>query len=157
MQVADFGCGPGFYSVALAEAVGPNGRVWALDVQKEMLELVRSKARRARFLNVIPLWADLEKPGGSKLAEESVDAIFMSNILFQTQNKKTMLSEAFRVLKTGGKIAIIDWSDSAAGAGPRAETVIKRGSAEKILEETGFTRAGEFPAGDYHYGLIYKK
>ena len=152
MQVADFGCGPGFYSIALAEAVGPAGRVWALDVQKEMLELVRSKARQARFLNVMPLRADLEKPGGSKLAEESMDAVFMSNILFQTQNKKVLLSEAFRVLKTGGKIAVIDWSDSAAGAGPRANMVIKRGAAEKILEETGFARAG-----DHHYGLIYKK
>lgn len=156
MQVADFGCGPGFYSVPLAQAVGPSGRVYALDVQKEMLEMVRARAREARHLNIVPLRADLEKAGGSGLAPEVLDRVFIANVLFQAQDKKAVLSEAFRVLKSGGKLILVDWAGSAAG-GPRPDMLLRRETAEKLLEETGFKKEREFYAGDNHYGLLYSK
>lgn len=157
MQVADFGAGPGFYSIPIAKAVGPNGRVYVLDVQKNMLELIRSKAKSQRLLNITALWADLEIKGGSQLAAETVDAVIVSNILFQTKNKKIMLEEAFRILKPGGIAAIIEWSSSAGGSGPRPEMVIRPEETEKLLAEIGFRREKEFYAGDNHYGLLYSK
>lgn len=157
MQVADFGSGPGFYSIPLAKTVGPNGRVYALDVQKNMLELVRSKARLERLLNVMTMWADLEKPGGSQLAENTMDFVIISNILFQSEDKNKMLAEAFRILKSGGKVAVIEWDSSAGGAGPKPEMVVKREQAEKLLADAGFRREKEFYAGDNHYGLLYAK
>lgn len=157
MQVADFGSGPGFYSIPLAKAVGPNGRVYALDVQKSMLELVRSKARQARLLNIVTMWADLETARGSGLAENTVEVVIISNILFQAENKKEMLTETFRILKPGGKIAVIEWDSSAGGTGPTSDKIVKREVAETLLVDTGFTRKKEFYAGDNHYGLLYGK
>jgi ubiquinone/menaquinone biosynthesis C-methylase UbiE len=157
MQIADFGCGPGFYSIPAAKAVGAGGKVWALDVQKSMLELVRAKAKLERLLNVSALWADLEIKGGSQLADETVDAVIISNILFQTKNKKIMLEEAFRILKPGGRVAVIDWSSSAGSAGPRPEMIIMKEETEKLLTEIGFKPEKEFYAGDNHYGLLYAK
>lgn len=156
MQVADFGCGPGFYSVALAEAVGPGGRVYALDIQKEMLELTRSRARARKQLNVMPLRADLEKPGGSQLAPEVIDRVIIANVLFQAHDKKSVLSEGFRVLKPGGKLILVEWSGSAAG-GPGPNMLLRREAAEKILEDAGFKKEKEIYAGDNHYGLLYAK
>ena len=84
MKIADFGCGAGFYSLPIARAVGPSGRVFALDVQKSALELVRSKAKAARLLNLAPTWADLDHVGGSHLKDASVTGALISNILFQS-------------------------------------------------------------------------
>ncbi|MBI2038701.1 MAG: class I SAM-dependent methyltransferase [Candidatus Niyogibacteria bacterium] len=156
MVVADFGAGAGFYTIPLARAVGPTGKVYALDVQKSVLEVVRSKAKQERLLNINPIWADLDSRGGSHLADGSVHVVLISNILFQTDNKKEMLAEAFRVLEPRGKIALIDWALSARG-GPPTERVLKKDAAETLLEETGFRRLNEFSAGDAHYGLLYQK
>lgn len=157
MQVADFGSGPGFYAILLGKAVGPNGRVYALDVQKPMLELVRSKAKQARLLNIAAMWADLESPHGSQLADETVNLVLISNILFQSEHKLEMLSEAFRILAPGGKIAVIDWNSNAGGTGPPMDKIIKREATEKLLTEVGFSLEKEFYAGDNHYGLLYSK
>ncbi len=156
-RVADFGSGAGFYAVPMARAVGAGGRVYALDVQPEMLEITRSKAREARLLNVSVMRVDLEKPRGTGLADEAVDVVLMSNILFQAENKPNMLKEASRILKSGGEIALIEWSSYGRGAGPRPEQIIPKESAEKLLTDAGFKRIKEFSAGDSHYGLLYAK
>ena len=156
MNVADFGCGPGFYSIPIAKAIGPNGKVYALDVQKSSLEIVRSKAKEARLLNVNPIWADLEHAGGSHVADASINVALLSNVLFQSDHKKEMIAEAFRILKSRGTIAVIDWSSAASG-GPAPERLVNRAHAEKLLTEAGFTPLGEFPAGSNHYGLLFRK
>lgn len=156
-KVADFGSGAGFYAIPLARAVGSGGRVYALDVQPEMLELTRSKAREARLLNISAMRVDLEKPHGTGLADDSMDLVLISNMLFQAEDKPTMLKEASRILKNGGEISLIEWSSYGRGAGPRPEQIIPRESAEKLLTEAGFKRVREFNAGDNHYGLLYQK
>ena len=157
MQVADFGCGAGFYSVPLARAVGPSGKVYALDAQKEMLELVRSKARASRLLNITTMVSDLERPRGSNLAEGAIDFVIISNILFQAENKLALLKEAFRILKPGGGTAVVEWSTLSRSSGPKPEMIIPRQAAEKLLEDAGFKRDKEFYAGENHYGLLYHK
>ena len=156
MVVADFGAGSGFYTIPAARAVGPTGKVYALDVQKSALEVIKSKAKEARLLNINPMWADLDKRGGSHLADASVHVVLISNILFQTDNKKEMLEEAFRVLEPNGRIALIDWAFSARG-GPPTARVVKSETAEELLETAGFRKVSEFSAGDAHYGLLYQK
>lgn len=157
MQVADFGSGTGFYTVPLARAVGPSGKVYALDAQPEMLELTRSKARESRLLNIAAMRVDLESPRGSKLAENTMDFVLISNILFQAEDKPALLKEAFRILKNGGEVAVIEWSSFGSAAGPRTEKIVPREAAEKLLDDSGFKRIKEFNAGDNHYGLLYGK
>lgn len=157
MQVADFGSGAGFYSIPLARAVGPGGKVYALDAQKEMLELVRSKARTARLLNISTMIADLERPRGSNLAEDAIDFAIISNILFQAEDKPGLLKEAFRILKPGGGVVLVEWSTLNRGAGPKPEMIVPREKAEKMLADAGFKREKEFYAGENHYGLLYRK
>ena len=157
MKVADFGAGTGAYAVAAGKRVGETGRVYAVDVQKDLLGNVQTAARDAGLDNVEVLWGDVEEPHGSKLADESVDAVILSNILFQVAEKKGVVREAKRVLKPGGKMLVVDWSDSFGGLGPHMDDVVSSDAAKEILRAEGFSFESEFDAGDHHYGIIVKK
>lgn len=155
MTVADFGAGSGAYAFALAKAVGPDGKVYAVDVQKELLTRLENEARRSYAGNIICQWGDIEVLGGSKLPDHSVDLVLMSNILFQLSGAYPAGLEAKRILKPTGHLAIIEWSDSFGGLGPKPETVVSPETAKKIFTEAGFTFWHDFAAGDHHYGLIF--
>ncbi len=157
MAAADFGAGSGHYVFLLARLVRDSGVVYAVDVQKELLDKIRNRAKEEGAENIETVWADLEKPDGSRLAENSLDFIIMSNLLFQLEDKEAAVKEAFRVLKSGGKAAVIDWSESFGGLGPRNEDLLDRRECEKMFLESGFILDKEFAAGDNHYGFLFRK
>ena len=157
MTVADFGTGSGAYALALARAVGRGGRVYAIDIQKELLTRLIREAEELGLRNIVEIiWSNLEEANGTKLADATIDFIVIANLLFQTSAKYTLIREARRILKTGGRIALIDWSGSFGGLGPRPEEVPSTEEAKRIFLEAGFTFAKDFPAGDHHYGMIFK-
>lgn len=157
MVVADFGCGSGYFSIPAGRKVGENGKVWAIDIQKSALELVKSRAHLERLLWIEPVWADLETPPGSRLPNGAADFVIISNILFQTERKAGLLAEAWRVLRTGGGAAILEWDETPFPAGPPLVLRVPKRNALKLAEEAGFTMEEEFSAGDHHYGLLLIK
>ncbi len=157
MVVADFGCGSGYFSIPAGRKVGQNGKVWAIDIQKSALELVKSRAHLERLLWVEPVWADLEAPPGSRLPSGAADFVIISNILFQTERKAGVFAEAWRVLRTGGGAAILEWDETPFPAGPPMVLRVPKRTAVKLAEDAGFTLEEEFSAGDHHYGLLLKK
>lgn len=157
MSVADFGSGSGAYVMLIAEALAGTGHVYACDIQKDLLRRTYNDAHKIGHKNVKVLWGDLERPGGSKLADESQDLVLVSNLLFQVENKDAVLAEAARVLRKGGRIAVIDWTDSFGGMGPTKEMVFKKEWALEAAKEAGLELKKEFEAGAHHYGLIFKK
>ncbi len=157
MVVADMGAGSGFYTLAAARAVAPRGKVFAIDLQRDMLERLKKEANRLHLRNIDVLSGDLEKLGGSKIRESSCDAIIASNILFMLDDKKTFMLEAKRMLKTGGKMLVIDWSASFSGMGPHAGHVVYKDDAQKLALAAGFTFEKEIHAGAHHYGIIFRK
>ena len=156
MSVADFGSGSGIYVLHIAEALKHSGRVYAVDVQQDLLKRVKNEAHRRGFKNVDVIWTDLESPGASKLADKKLDLVLVSNLLFQIENKAAVLLEAWRVLKPTGRLAIIDWSESFGGMGPQQEDVVGKEKALALAKENGFELQREFPAGAHHYGMIFK-
>ncbi len=159
MTVADFGCGSGHYTIEAAKKVGKSGKVYAIDIQQEMLSFVRSQAKLMGLINIETVWADLETANATNLRENSVDLVIISNILFQAENKKQIIQEAFRILKSGGKTAIIEWDvENQAGIfGPQIEKRITSQNVKDLFAESGFIFEKEFNPGEHHYGLIFKK
>lgn len=157
MRVADFGSGSGFRTIPLAKAVGQSGRVYALDIQKEMLEVVRGKAKSGHLLNIDTIWADLEIPEGSKLKADFLDHVIIANILFQVNDKEAVAKEAFRVLKPKGAASIIEWDTSAGVLGPPKERLVDKMKAKEIFARAGFSWEKEFDTGERHYGFLFKK
>lgn len=158
--VVDLGCGTGHYVFAVAkalDAMGKDGTVYAVDVQKSLLDKVASEANRQGLANVRVIWGDIDVLGGTKLADAIADAVIISNVLFQSENKEVFLREAARLLAPGGEIMIIDWSDAHTGLGPTPDMLVQPSSIATLMHNIGFTKKKDFPAGAHHFGLIYSR
>jgi len=157
MHVADIGSGSGFYVLAAARAVGESGRVYAIDIQKELPARVKNLAEKEGFFNVEALWADVEVLGGTRLGDASVHAVIASNIFFQIEDKKNLIAEIKRILKLGGRALVIDWTDSFGGLGPEKEAVVNKETIEKLFADAGFSKEKEIKAGEHHFGVVFTK
>lgn len=155
--VADLGAGAGFFVEVLAGLVGSSGRVYACEIQKELVEKIGMLVRTKGLFAVDPLWCDIESPNGVKIADEALDVAIMVNTLFQLEEKEIGLQEAHRILRSGGKFFLIDWSESFGGLGPHVDQVISEDAARALAEQNGFVFERSFDAGDHHYGLAFRK
>ncbi|MBI5456190.1 class I SAM-dependent methyltransferase [Candidatus Kaiserbacteria bacterium] len=156
MKIADFGAGSGAYVHAIANELSGSGTVYAVDVQKDLLRRIKNDALKRGLHNVEVVWADIEKPGASKIKEHMLDLVLISNLLFQLQNHKVPFVEAHRILKKEGRLAVIDWNDSYGGIGPIKSHVVPKGEVILLANNAGFELAREFSAGTHHYGLIFR-
>ena len=157
MEIADFGSGSGFYALASAKALMASGRVYAVDVQQELLTKLKNTATREGLYNIEVVWGNIEKIGGAKLRDNSVDLVLICNVLFQLEDRETVIKEAKRVLRPSGRVLIVDWTDSFGGLGPKPEVVVRKDVATTMFEKAGFHLDREISAGAHHYGLILKK
>lgn len=155
--VADFGCGSGAYTLVTARALSGTGRVYGVDVQKDLLVRLKSTAVNEGLSNVDVVWGDCEKLGGTTLRDQSLDVVIVANVLFQAPDKMTLLKEAKRVLRAGGKgrLLLIDWSGSFKNMGPTREQVVSEIEAKKLAESAGFIVEKSVPAGTHHYGVLF--
>ena len=154
MKVVDLGAGSGFYALEAARRVGASGRVYAVDVQKDLLERLRSGAAAQGLRNIEVVWGNAEKIGGSKLRDSIADRVVASNILFQIEKPDGFVLEVKRILKPGGKVMLIDWSDISP-IGPSSG--VPTAKAQMLFEKSGFKLDQSFNAGDHHYGLIFSR
>lgn len=155
-KVGDFGAGSGFFEKALSRSVGNTGTVYAFEIQKPLVERISEIARTERLKNVEVLWCDIETKEGCKLRDGVLDAGLLSNALFQLDNKAVALGEIRRLLHIGGKLFVIDWSDSFGGMGPRQSDVVPETDATTLIGQHGFQFERTFPAGEHHYGLAFR-
>lgn len=157
MAVADFGAGAGYYAMLLAQKVGESGKVYAIDVHKDMVARLGRLAKEEGLSNLEVTWGDLESESGSQLQDASVDVVVIANTLFAVENKKALAIEAKRIVRKKGRILLVEWSDSFAGIGPHRDHVVPKEEAKKIFEEAHLTLDRELDeAGDHHYALVFR-
>lgn len=150
--VVDLGSGAGGFARPAKEMVGEDGVVYAVDIQKELLDKLHHDAPEIEVV-----WADLEKEKHTRLRDGIADVVIIANMLFQVENKQHVLREAHRLLKTKGRVLFIDWKDSFGGLGPHEEAILSKMEAQKLLEEAGFVVENDIDAGDHHYGFVVRK
>ena len=157
MVVADFGCGNGYYSIAAASKVGQKGQVFAIDIMPEALSQTATLAKMEGLRNIVMRQCDLEKFGGcSDLPETSCDLVIVASLLHQIEKKDNAVREAYRALKTGGKILVVEWLPEAK-LGPAPQDRLQATEIKTLLEKNGFRPVKELPAGAFHYAWLYSK
>jgi ubiquinone/menaquinone biosynthesis C-methylase UbiE len=154
MRVADLGSGSGHYTNAAAAMVGHEGRVYAVDVREDMLRHVKESAHHHHRGAIETVWGDIEKPGGTGLRDQSMDAAILANVLFQVEHREGLLTELKRILKPTGKLLVVDWSGSYGGMGPDPKHVVTERAAEELFLGAGFHKVKNFVSGPHHYALV---
>ncbi len=157
MTVADLGAGSGFYTLEAAHMVGEEGRVYAIDIQRESLSRIKSIMNEHGLGHVHIIWGDAEISGGTKLADSSIDRAIASNILFQLEEKGLFVEELRRILKEGGRVLVVDWLPGGDKFGPTDQYIVPKDHALNLFLKNGFQFEYEFPAGERHYALVFKK
>jgi len=157
MVVADFGCGSGFFSLAMAEKIKPNGQVVAIDIWKPALDVLTLKAKLTGLFNIIETkQGDLEAPKTLNLKENYFDLVLVSNVLFQIEDKTAVLKEAYRILKPNGYLVIIEWQPEKLPNAPLLKAIDKE-PLIKLVAEIGFEIDREIASLPTHYSLLAKK
>ena len=108
--VADVGAGSGYFTGRLAYAVGPTGRVYANDVQPEMLEILRTNVAREKINNVVPVLGTVSDP---KLPTGSIDWVLLVDVYHELQEPDAMLAKMRDALKPDGRVALVEYREDA--------------------------------------------
>lgn len=143
--LADLGCGTGVFSLEAAKAAG---KVYAVDIGAQMLEVVKQRASTAGFNNVVTVLAD---EYDCKLPEASADFIIVCTVLHEIDDKVRWLKEAARICKAGGHIAVIEFVPAFIGMGPPASHRLKEEQTRAFLKEAGFSPVQRFLLHDAFY------
>lgn len=154
MTAADFGSGSGGWVIPLAKRL-EEGLVYAIDILKEPLSALESRAKIEKISNIRTIRADVESKQGSTLQDSSVDVALLTNLLFQVEDKKAVFEEVRRILKKGGKILAVDWKEQSL-LGPKQGRILEK-EVKNIAQEFGLNLEKEFSASQYHWGLIFSK
>lgn len=159
-KIADFGTGrEGRMALASGQVIGENGVAYAVDVVKNILPTVMTKAKMHGINNVETVWSDLEVYGATRaIADNVLDVGFLVTTLFQSQKRVDIMRECYRMIKPGGRLVVVDWQPNAnAPLGPPHEVCVAPEEVKKYAADLGMQLMEEFKAGDYHWGLIFIK
>ncbi len=155
-SVVDLGCGPGDYAIPMAEAIGPEGRVYAVDLWKGCIEFLKSEIVRLGMDNIEPILADmaLRLP----FEEASMDVCLMATILHDLKENGShdaTLAEVKRFLKKGGIFAVVEFRKIDGPPGPPASIRLSPGETAALVEPHGFVRKATHDLGPHTYLMIF--
>ena len=114
-KAADIGAGAGWFTIQLARRVGPNGVVYAEDVQRQMLEAIRRRVSREGLQNVQAVFGTDTEPN---LPKGALDAILMVDVYSEVEQPVTFLRNLAVALKPNGRIGIVNFKPGQGGPGP---------------------------------------
>lgn len=157
-KVADLGCGAlGHFVFPAAKLVGPRGVVFAVDIQRRILEQIDRLAKQDQIYNIKPVWADIEKFRAAAIQDSSLDFALLINNLFLIKDLEQARKEMARLTKAGGRLVVVDWKTADTPLGPPLELRVSREKAKRIFNGQLFKFLQEFEPGQYHYGLIFER
>jgi predicted methyltransferase len=134
--VADVGCGSGYFTVHLAKRVGPSGKVYATDAQKEMLAALEKKIIARRLTNVVPI---LAAEDDARLPKATFDLVLMVDVYHELQEPAATLAQLRAALKPSGHLALVEYRGEDSKLEIRPEHKMTLDQIKKELGANGFT------------------
>jgi ubiquinone/menaquinone biosynthesis C-methylase UbiE len=153
-RVADIGAGSGYFALRFARQVGPGGRVFAVDVSKDMLTHLETQARTAQLGNVQPILAAAADPG---LPDGAVDRVFFCDVWHHIEDQAGYLERLKKALRPDGEIVMIDFHKRDLPVGPPVSMKIAREDLVAQMDRHGFRVAREHTFLPYQYFLVFTR
>ena len=139
--VCDLGCGNGFYTLELARQVGPEGTVYAVDIQPEMLRLLVARARQAKLFNIRPVLGTVIDP---RLPVGEVDLVFCVDVYHEFSHPEQMLTRIRKSLRPTGQIVLAEFRGEDLAVPIKPLHKMTKAQVRRELEPNGFTLQRDF-------------
>ena len=149
--VADVGAGAGWFTVRLARRVGPNGRVYAEDIQRPMLEAINHRVQREGLGNVQTVLGtpeDPKLPGG-------LDAVLIVDVYAEVANPVSLLSDVARALEPQGRVGIVDFTKEGHGPGPPMDQRVDAAAVVRDARDAGLELLSHETFLPYQFLLVF--
>lgn len=152
--VADIGAGSGYYTRRLARAVGPEGRVYAVDIQQGMLDLLQAAVAGERLNNVVPVLGAVDDP---RLPDDSLDLVLMVDVYHEFSAPQTMLQHVMRALKPGGRLVLLEYRAEDPDVPIRPEHKMTKAQVKLEVEHEGFRQQRVYDDLPWQHLIIFTK
>jgi predicted methyltransferase len=152
--VADIGAGGGWFTVRLARRVGPNGIVYAEDVQRQMIDAIDRRVQRENFANVRTVLGRDDDP---RLPRAALDAVLIVDAYHEVQDRVSLLRNIGTSLKGGGRLGIVDFKSDGGGPGPPLDERIDPAMVIRDAESAGLRLLAHETFLPYQYLLVFGK
>jgi len=149
--VADIGSGSGTFSIPMAKAIGPNGILYAVDIDQKMLDYVAERARKEGVTNLRTVFGVNDDP---KLPVNDVDVAFFHRVLHMIEHRQTYLNATAPYLKPDGRIVIIDKNPEQS---PKSWMWLKESDVDTWMAAIAFYPAEKFDVFQDRYFVSYQR
>jgi predicted methyltransferase len=157
MAIADIGAGSGLFARRFARAVGPKGKVYAVDVSPDILGYLRDRAKRENLANLEVIVSKEDDP---MLPPRSVDLAFFSDTTHHIADRMALYAKMNAALKDGARVAVIDYPPEGAAKGwtsHKAEELVPRSQVIDELDRAGFRLVREWDILPQNYFLLFER
>ena len=151
--VCDLGCGNGFYTLQLAKLVGEKGRVLAVDIQREMLELLKDRAAEEKVTNIEPVLGTLVDP---KLPEGSIDLVLLVDVYHEFSHPEQMLAAIRKSLKPTGRVALVEFRAEDPAVPIKPLHKMSKAQISKEIPPNGFKLVEEFDKLPWQHLMFFQ-
>jgi ubiquinone/menaquinone biosynthesis C-methylase UbiE len=152
--VADIGAGSGYFTTRLARAVGADGKVYAVDIQQGMLDLLQQAVARERLTNVIPVLGAFNDP---RLPAGALDLILMVDVYHEFSQPQVMLQRMKEALKPGGRLVFLEYRAEDPDVPIRPEHKMTKAQVKQEVEHEGFKQQRVYDDLPRQHLIIFTK
>ncbi|MDB6120385.1 MAG: Methyltransferase type 11 [Verrucomicrobiaceae bacterium] len=141
MNVCDMGSGNGYHTIPMAKAVAPDGKAYAVDIQRPMLEMLEAAAREAGVTNIVSVLGAEDSP---KLPEASCDVILLVDVYHEFSKPEPMIAGMKKALKPHGQIVLVEFRAEDDEVPIKPEHKMSKAQVMKEMAANGFTLSRSF-------------
>jgi ubiquinone/menaquinone biosynthesis C-methylase UbiE len=149
----DVGCGDGYFTILAAKKVGPNGQVYAVDIDASRVQMLQDQADKEKIANIVVAVGRAED---TVFCKECADMVFYSMDLHDFDDPQKVLQNAHAMLKPSGRLVDLDWKKMQMAFGPPEHIRFSEEKVAEMLESAGFVVESAKSAGPYHYLIVAK-
>lgn len=152
--VCDLGCGNGFYTLKLAKEVGPTGKVYAEDIQPEMLTMLEERTKKENLKNIQPVLGTLTDP---KLPENSCDLILLVDVYHEIDHPVEMLANIRRSLSPRGRLVLVEFRAEDDNVPIKPLHKMSKPQITKELTANGYKLADQYDDMPWQHVMFFQR